>query len=383
MAREQLGDARQVDYRADLYGLGATAFRLFAGQPPYGNCPNLAQTIQTMASTRCVSLGQRRPDLPTSLVSIIDRMLETDPSQRPISALSVADQLKPFCVEQDSMDAIRVALKTTVVSERTSTGETIGGPVLAVAQPTRGWKPPFIRRVIGWTLAAMVPISFVAGVFLTLQTDRGTIVFETEEPNVSIQVKHEEQVVESLQILHDKPKTLILRSGQYRVEVTGLESDGLEVSNDTVSVLRGKKQIVRISKRGTSTELERNSESLVQRNFIPKPTVALDESEIQLAIWERLGVRAIAVPASEIAGISDDYKGGLKIIEVRPDSLAAREHLNPGDVIVGIMDWQTPTQESLAWIMANNSFHTASSVKYYLIRKGHSLIIAVYRNGKK
>ena len=278
MAREQLGDARQVDYHADLYGLGATAFRLFAGQPPYGNCPNLAQTIQTMASTRCVSLGQRRPDLPASLVSIIDRMLETDPSQRPISALSVADQLKPFCVEQDSMDAIRVALKTTVVSERTSTGETIGGPVLAVAQPTRAWKPPFIRRVIGWTLAAMVPISFVAGVFLTLQTDRGTIVFETEEPNVSIQVKHEEQVVESLQILHDKPKTLILRSGQYRVEVTGLESDGLEVSNDTVSVLRGKEQIVKISKRGTSTELERNGESLIQGNFRPKPTVGLEES---------------------------------------------------------------------------------------------------------
>ena len=278
MAREQLGDARQVDYRADLYGLGATAFRLFAGQPPYGNCPNLAQTIQTMASTRCVSLGQRRPDLPASLVSIIDRMLETDPSQRPISALSVADQLKPFCVEQDSIDAIRVALKTTVVSERTSTGETIGRPVLAVAQPSRGWKPPFIRRSIGWTLAAIAPMSFVAGVFLTLQTDRGTIVFETEEPNVSIQVKQEEQVVESLQILHDKPKTLTLRSGQYRVEVTGLESDGLEVSNDTVSVLRGKEQIVKISKRGTSTELERNGESLIQGNFRPKPTVGLEES---------------------------------------------------------------------------------------------------------
>ncbi|MFO0180681.1 MAG: hypothetical protein ACK517_02750, partial [bacterium] len=153
--------------------------------------------------------------------------------------------------------------------------------------------------------------------------------------------------------------------------------------NDTVSVLRGKEQIVKISKRGTSTELERNGESLIQGNFRPKPTVGIEESEIQLAIWERLGVRAIAVPASEIAGISDDYKGGLKIIEVRPDSLAAREHLNPGDIIVGSMDWLTPTQESLAWIMANNSFHTASSVKYYLIRKGHSLIIAVYRNGKK
>ena len=124
-------------------------------------------------------------------------------------------------------------------------------------------------------------------------------------------------------------------------------------------------------------ELERNGESLVQSVVLQKPTIASEESEIQRAAWDRLGVRVTPVPASAIAGISDDYKGGLKITEVRPGSLASREHLSPGDVIVGVMDWQTPTLKTLAWIMANNSFQTAASVKYYLIRKSRPLTIAV------
>ena len=124
-------------------------------------------------------------------------------------------------------------------------------------------------------------------------------------------------------------------------------------------------------------ELDRNGEPLVQSVVLQRSTIASEEGEILRAAWEQLGVRVIAVPASAITGLSNEYKGGLKITEVRPGSLASREHLNPGDVIVGVMDWQTPTLKTLAWIMANNSFQTAASVKYYLIRKSRPLTIAV------
>jgi len=124
-------------------------------------------------------------------------------------------------------------------------------------------------------------------------------------------------------------------------------------------------------------EIDRNGESVVQSVVLQRPTIASEEGEIQRAAWDQLGVRVTAVPASAISGLSNEYKGGLKITEVRPGSVASREHLNPGDVIVGVMDWQTPTLKTLAWIMANNSFQTAASVKYYLIRKNRPLTIAV------
>ena len=101
------------------------------------------------------------------------------------------------------------------------------------------------------------------------------------------------------------------------------------------------------------------------------------ESDVTKVAWEQLGVRLSVVPASTIAGVGEDYKGGLKITEVRSGSPADRARLQQGDIIVGVMDWQTPKLESLAWILSNANFRSAGSVKYYLVRKRTKLTVAM------
>jgi serine protease Do len=101
------------------------------------------------------------------------------------------------------------------------------------------------------------------------------------------------------------------------------------------------------------------------------------ETDTVRAAWEQLGIRLTAVPASAVAGVGEDYKGGLRISEVRPGSPAERARLATGDIVVGVMDWQTPKLESLAWILANPSFKNASSAKYYLVRKRARLTVAM------
>lgn len=101
------------------------------------------------------------------------------------------------------------------------------------------------------------------------------------------------------------------------------------------------------------------------------------EPDVSRVAWEQLGIRLSVVPASSIAGAGDDYKGGLKILEVRSGSPADRARLQQGDVIVGVMDWQTPKLDSLAWIMANANFRNAGSSKYYLVRKRTKLTVAM------
>ncbi|MFM7516280.1 MAG: PDZ domain-containing protein, partial [Pirellula sp.] len=54
---------------------------------------------------------------------------------------------------------------------------------------------------------------------------------------------------------------------------------------------------------------------------------------------------------SDVSSISEDYRGGLRITEVRPGSPAARNRLMVGDIIVGIMEWQTVSMENLQWIL--------------------------------
>lgn len=103
---------------------------------------------------------------------------------------------------------------------------------------------------------------------------------------------------------------------------------------------------------------------------VPEATVA------KLA-WEQIGIRVVPVAVSEVASINEDYRGGLKITEVRPGSPAARNRLMVGDIIVGIMEWQTVNMENLQWILASPNFKQGSASKYYVIRKRQQLMVAM------
>ena len=122
--------------------------------------------------------------------------------------------------------------------------------------------------------------------------------------------------------------------------------------------------------------LDRNGEKL-NHSVTLTPTTGKQESDLAKTAWEQLGVKLSVVPASTIAGVGEGYKGGLKINDVRIGSPADRARLQTGDVIVGVMDWQTPKLESLAWIMANASFKNAASSKYYLVRKKTQMTVAM------
>ncbi len=121
---------------------------------------------------------------------------------------------------------------------------------------------------------------------------------------------------------------------------------------------------------GQSIELELNRNGVKLAHSITlNASAGRTEFDVVKIAWEQLGIRLTAVPASSVAGVGEEYKGGLQINEVRPGSPAERARLIPGDIIVGVLDWQTPKMESLAWILSNANFRTAGSSKYYLVRK--------------
>ncbi|MFM7516279.1 MAG: PDZ domain-containing protein [Pirellula sp.] len=93
--------------------------------------------------------------------------------------------------------------------------------------------------------------------------------------------------------------------------------------------------------------------------------------------WEQIGIRVAPAALSDVSSISEDYRGGLRITEVRPGSPAARNRLMVGDIIVGIMEWQTVSMENLQWILASPNFKQGSPSKYYVIRKRQQLMVAM------
>jgi serine/threonine-protein kinase len=128
MAPEQaMGDAA-TDHRADLYSLGAMAYELLTGEQPFPRASAQAVLI-AHAMEPPPALAARRPDLPAPLATMVTRLLEKRPEDRP----------------QHAEDVIRVLDSVT-----TPSGGSATIPALRV-RPRRGWP----RAAAGFGVAAL------------------------------------------------------------------------------------------------------------------------------------------------------------------------------------------------------------------------------------
>jgi serine/threonine protein kinase len=84
-----------VDIRSDLYSLGATAYHLVAGQPPYRGTTGVAVAL-AHAKEPLTPLLTLQPDFPAAVADVIERLLAKEPEDRfqtPADLLEELDQL--------------------------------------------------------------------------------------------------------------------------------------------------------------------------------------------------------------------------------------------------------------------------------------------------
>jgi serine/threonine protein kinase len=89
---EQAQDAKTVDYRTDIYGLGATMFHLIAGRPPF--IPSSARVLVDILEGTAPRLISLRPEVPPPLDVLVASMLEKKPELRPPTAHEVARRIR-------------------------------------------------------------------------------------------------------------------------------------------------------------------------------------------------------------------------------------------------------------------------------------------------
>jgi diguanylate cyclase (GGDEF)-like protein/PAS domain S-box-containing protein len=82
MAPEQSGRMhRDVDYRADLYSLGAVLFEMLAGRPPF-DATDPVQVVHAHLALPPPDLRVLRPELPAVLAALVGRLLAKSPEAR-------------------------------------------------------------------------------------------------------------------------------------------------------------------------------------------------------------------------------------------------------------------------------------------------------------
>jgi serine/threonine-protein kinase len=92
MSPEQADGNQDLDGRSDIYSLGALAYFLLSGQPPFVR-PTPLQTLIAHMRDPAAPLDQLRADMPADLQTVVLRCLEKDPAQRFPDARSLESAL--------------------------------------------------------------------------------------------------------------------------------------------------------------------------------------------------------------------------------------------------------------------------------------------------
>jgi serine/threonine-protein kinase len=110
MAPEQLRNSKAVDFRADLWSVGAVLFQLVSGRHAFGGESNIDASLNVLTKEPEL-LTKVSPHAPKELEAIVSRCLTKDVTKRWQSARELADALRPFASDRtrDSLERMEEA----------------------------------------------------------------------------------------------------------------------------------------------------------------------------------------------------------------------------------------------------------------------------------
>jgi len=192
MAPEQGVADPATDHRADIYSLGAVAYEVLAGAPPFGDGRTAHQLLVAHMVEPPPPLDDRRPDLPAELTEIVMRCLAKRPEDRPQSAAEVVRALDAVSVPSGAR-AVPAGAGATLAG-RPATGEgPWGGPLASlgtgsvtrnptptsaagVTTPTPTGAPeraPRRRSALAWMASSFVVLLLLGGAATLLSRGAG------------------------------------------------------------------------------------------------------------------------------------------------------------------------------------------------------------------
>ncbi|MDO4630252.1 MAG: trypsin-like peptidase domain-containing protein, partial [Planctomycetia bacterium] len=92
-------------------------------------------------------------------------------------------------------------------------------------------------------------------------------------------------------------------------------------------------------------------------------------------IWKQLGVLVSPVTGNSIpVQGARKYNGGLLVQNIRANSPAARQGIQNGDILLGILRWETLTIDNVLFVLNQPELQQQAQVKFLLARNGKVLM---------
>ena len=85
-------------------------------------------------------------------------------------------------------------------------------------------------------------------------------------------------------------------------------------------------------------------------------------------IWQKLGLRLRPVGAELVKRSMPQFRGGLMITDVRPDSPAERSGVQRGDILVGLHKFEMLSNENVQYVLNQSETVGFQPLKFYVLR---------------
>jgi serine/threonine-protein kinase len=137
MSPEQASAERQLDGRTDVYSLGAVAYEMLTGEPPFSG-PNAPAIIAKLMTEAVADVSLRRKSVPRELAAAVHTALQRVPADRFETAAEFAGALNRPQPRSESTKDAATAMRPGVISSRRRIGPftsrlVLGGLALVVA----------------------------------------------------------------------------------------------------------------------------------------------------------------------------------------------------------------------------------------------------------
>lgn len=129
----------ELDWRSDLYSLGATFFHVLAGRTPF-DAPSAMEVVAAHISSPPPSVGLERADLPRGLVDLLDGLLSKEPEERGFASypdvVAAIEEILAATPEDPEEDTAKVtmvaaaaaATEAEAATEKLASAQTIVAP---------------------------------------------------------------------------------------------------------------------------------------------------------------------------------------------------------------------------------------------------------------
>lgn len=236
MAPEQI-NGEELDNRCDLFSLGCVLYQLVTGKSPFYRRDTIS-TLTAVGTDHPDAPDRLNPDVSEKISSLVMRLLEKKRENRPESAQQVAEELefleRKLTRGTEESDTELVPNGASPSAQQTQELRTSATQTMSSGPSSRRW---LLAGLVGVLILGAV----VAAVVLRIKTPKGTLVIESEDPNVQILVKKDGAVI----LDKTRQREIELKVGDYEIEL--IEKNGLRLSTKSFTINDNGKTVVKVT----------------------------------------------------------------------------------------------------------------------------------------